>query len=277
MQQVSKGRYLGTMMASRTLSNFVIVESKYTAGQELKSHCHESAYISIVLKGSYMERCGSSDLHCDVGQVILHAAGEVHSDEFFEDGHCLNLEMRPHFADRLRQFGIGTGTRIGMCSRRYMRLGFTLQSEAIRGDSASELVIEGLAMEVIAQLIRNQVVETTQRKEHWLERVNEMLHERYRESITLQELAADSQVHPVHLARAFRKRYGCSVGDYVRRLRVAGASMEITGSQMSIAEIASRNGFSDQSHLCRVMREYTGRSPRQLRPKKCLAEQSVCK
>jgi AraC-like DNA-binding protein len=104
-----------------------------------------------------------------------------------------------------------------------------------------------------------------------------MLHERYRESITLQELAADSQVHPVHLARAFRKRYGCSVGDYVRRLRVAGASMEITGSQMSIAEIASRNGFSDQSHLCRVMREYTGRSPRQLRPKKCLAEQSVCK
>ncbi len=268
MQQVSTGHYLGKMTASRVLSNFVVVESKYSAGQELKWHSHERSYISIVLQGSYMERCGSSSLHCGVGQVILHAADEVHSDEFFEEGHCLNLEIQPHFADRLRQYGIDSGTRLAMSSRRYMRLGLTLRSEAVRCDTASELVIEGLAMEVIAQLIRIRAIDANQRKEHWLELVNEMLHERYRESITLKELADASQVHPVHLARAFRKRYGCSVGDYVRRLRVAGASSEIVDSDMSIAEIASRNGFSDQSHLCRMMREFTGKSPRQLRPKK---------
>jgi AraC family transcriptional regulator len=180
----------------------------------------------------------------------------------------LNLEIQPNFADRLRQLGVDTGTRIAMSSRRYMRLGLTLRSEAIRFDSASELVIEGLAMEVIGQLIRNRAGEETQRKEHWLETVNEMLHDRFRESVSLKELAEISQVHPVHLARAFRKRYGCSVGDYVRRLRVLGAASEIEGSDMSIAEIASRNGFSDQSHLCRLMKDYTGRSPRQFRSKR---------
>ena len=120
-------------------------------------------------------------------------------------------------------------------------------------------------MEVIGQLMRNKVRGATERSKHWLQRVNEMLHDRYRESITLQELADYSKVHPVHVARAFKKQYGHSVGDYVRRLRVAAACSEIAASDMSIAEIATRNGFSDQSHLCRIMKEYTGKSPRQLR------------
>jgi AraC family transcriptional regulator len=275
MQQVSKTRYLGTTMTSRTLSNFILVESRYAAGQELRSHLHERPYISIVLQGSYKERCGSSDLSCDVGQVILHAAGEVHSNHFYEDGHCINLEIQPHFADRLCQYGIDRNTRIAMNSRHYAKVGLTLRSEAAKTDSASELVIEGLAMEVLAQLIRNRLSEPAQRNDHWLERVNEMLHDRYREPITLRELADYSQVHPVHVARAFKKRYGYSVGDYVRRLRVAAACSDIAVSDMSIAEIANRNGFSDQSHLCRTVKAYTGKSPRQLRPKQTCMHQQV--
>jgi AraC family transcriptional regulator len=263
MHQAS--RYLGTITGSRRLPNFHLVESKYHAGQELKSHAHERAYISIVLRGSYTERCGASHVSCDVGHVILHAEGEVHSNYFFEDGYCINLEILPHFADQLCQYGIENGTRISMASRRNMRLGFNLQSEVAQCDSASELAIEGIAMELIAQLIRNRVAETTPRKEHWLERTTEMIHDRYRDPVTLKELADYSQVHPVHLARTFRKHHGCSVGDYIRRLRVAGASREIASTDLSIAEIASRYGFSDQSHLCRTMKDYTGKSPSQLR------------
>ena len=263
MHQAS--RYLGTITASRKLPNFHLVESKYQAGQELKSHAHERAYISIVLRGSYSERCGTSNVSCDVGHVILHAEGEVHSNYFFEDGYCMNLEILPHFADQLCQYGIKSGTRISMASRRNLRLGFSLQAEASQSDSASELAIEGMAMELLAQLIRNRAAETTPRKEYWLDRANEMIHDRYRESITLKELADYSQVHPVHLARTFRKHHGCSVGDYIRRLRVAGASQEIASTGLSIAEIASRYGFSDQSHLCRTMKDYTGKSPSQLR------------
>ena len=265
MHQVSRSRYRGTITASRKLANFHLVETKYQAGQELQSHAHERPYISIVLRGSYTERCGASNISCNVGHVILHAEGEVHSNYFLEDGYCINLEILPHFADHLHQYGIDNGTRISMASRRNMRLGFTLQSEAAQFDSASELAIEGLAMEVIAQLIRTRVAETSQRQQHWLERANEMIHDRYRDPISLKELADYSRVHPVHLARTFRKHYGCSVGDYVRRLRVAGASREIAGTHLSIAEIASRYGFSDQSHLCRTMKEYTGKSPSQLR------------
>ena len=76
MQTADNGRYLGMVLTSRMLTNFVLVESEYAAGQELSWHSHDRAFISIALEGSYLERCGSSSSYCDVGQVILHTAGE---------------------------------------------------------------------------------------------------------------------------------------------------------------------------------------------------------
>jgi AraC family transcriptional regulator len=83
--------------------------------------------------------------------------------------------------------------------------------------------------------------------------------------VLLGELAADVSVHPVHLARAFRKRYLCSVGDYIRKLRIEAACHALLNSDTAIAEIALRSGFSDQSHLCRTLKQYTGMSPRHFR------------
>lgn len=79
------------------------------------------------------------------------------------------------------------------------------------------------------------------------------------------ELAASVPVHPVHLARAFRKRYLCSVGDYLRKLRIEAACQALLNSDTPIVEIALRCGFSDQSHLCRTLKQYTGMSPRHFR------------
>lgn len=265
MEKAYEARYLGRVLTSRALTNFAIVESQYAAGQNLSPHSHERAFISIALQGSYLERCGSSTLYCSAGQVIFHTAGEFHSNHFFEDGgRSLNLEILPHFAARLRDYGVDTRTRITPFGRHYMQLGLKLHKEASRYDSVSELAIEGLAMEVLAEMLRDRTKPKLGRPD-WLERVKALLHERYRESIALKDLAEYAHVHPVHVARAFRKRYECCIGDYVRRLRVESACRELAASDMPIAEIAGRNGFSDQSHLCRTVKEYTGMSPRQLR------------
>ena len=266
MQKAVGSRYLGRVLTSRALTNFVLVESEYAAGQSLSWHSHERAFISIALKGSYLERCGSSDLYCDVGQVIFHTAGELHSNHFFEQGgSSLNLEILPHFAKRLFDYGVDTGTRITLRGEHYVQVGRKLQAEASKFDSVAELAIEGLAMEVLAEMVRNRALEARPRKSNWLDGVRTCLNERYCESLTLKDLAEAAQVHPVHLARAFRKRFGCSIGYYVRRLRIASACDEITNSDLPIAEIAGRNGFSDQSHLSRTIKHHTGTSPGQLR------------
>ncbi|PYT11530.1 MAG: hypothetical protein DMG59_26165 [Acidobacteria bacterium] len=87
------------------------------------------------------------------------------------------------------------------------------------------------------------------------------MHGRYREHLTLTDIAGQVRVHPVHLARAFRKRYTYRIGDFIRKLRVEAACSELLPSDAPIAEIAARAGFTDQSHLSRVMKRHAGISP----------------
>jgi AraC family transcriptional regulator len=262
MESTEGERYLGKVSTHRKLTNFALAESSYSAGQTLSWHSHKRAFISIALQGSYTEEWSSSSLYCRVGQVIFHVAGEEHCNKFFGQGaRSLNLEIMPAFLKRLNELGMRTDLRVALCSNRFARLGLRMYTEACRDDPASEFIIEGLAMELLGELLRRQNERLSAPGSDWLELVKEIISDRYREQLSLRELAEQARVHPVHLARAFRKRYGCCVGDYLRQMRVAGACRDLASSEMGMAEIAGRNGFSDQSHLCRVVKQYTGVSP----------------
>jgi AraC family transcriptional regulator len=229
-------------------------------------HWHKRAFLSVLLNGSYLEECGPSTLFCDAGQAIFHAADELHSNRFFESGGwLLNLEILPHFADRLRAYGLDTRTRLELGGGHSTQLGFKIHSEASRFDSVSELAIEGAAMELLSGMVRNSTAASSLKRTNWLKRVNSYLAERYREPITLKDLGEYAGVHPVYLTRAFRKHHRCSVGDYIRRLRIDSACRELATLDIPIAEVAARNGFSDQSHLCHSVKQHVGVSPSALR------------
>ncbi len=91
------------------------------------------------------------------------------------------------------------------------------------------------------------------------------MHERirgeFRDAITIAALARQAGVHPVHLARTFRKRYVCSPAELVRRLRLEWAAQQLEAVHRSIGEIALEAGFHDQSHLTRAFREAQGMPP----------------
>jgi AraC family transcriptional regulator len=98
-----------------------------------------------------------------------------------------------------------------------------------------------------------------------LRRARELLHDRFLETLSLSEIAGHAGVHPVHLARTFRKYYRCSIGEYQRRLRVEHASRQIINSSRSLAAVAVDAGFADQAHFCRVFKNYTGLTPSKFR------------
>ncbi len=83
--------------------------------------------------------------------------------------------------------------------------------------------------------------------------------------MTLDDLGAAAGVHPLHLARAFRRYFGCSVGGYVRRLRVEAASCALLDADEPLARVAHRFGFTDQSHFTRVFARVMGVPPGRFR------------
>jgi hypothetical protein len=58
---------------------------------------------------------------------------------------------------------------------------------------------------------------------------------------------------------------GCSVGDYVRQLRVEDACRRLATLDAPIVEIALAAGFTDQSHFTRTFQRLRGLTPAEFR------------
>jgi AraC family transcriptional regulator len=140
-------------------------------------------------------------------------------------------------------------------------LALRLYREFLRTDAAAPLAIEGLTLEILAEAWRGSVRGLDRTPPGWLARVHERVHECFAEQFTLQQLAKQAGVHPVHLGAAFRQQYGCTVGQYVRRRRIEFACQQLTTSNAALADIALAAGFADQSHFCRTFKWLTGLRP----------------
>ena len=127
-------------------------------------------------------------------------------------------------------------------------------------DSASSLAVQGIALEMLAALARERAV-TRGAAPRWVRHACELLHAHFAEPLSLAAVAERVGAPPVRLARAFREAHGCSVGEYIRRLRVEEARRQLAGGDAPISQIAAAAGFCDQAHLSRVFRKATGLTP----------------
>jgi len=94
-----------------------------------------------------------------------------------------------------------------------------------------------------------------------LRRVKAYIEAHIGERISLGELARQAGVSRFHFARQFRRSTGESPMGYVRRIRIERSKSILQTRETSIAEIAFRLGFSDQSHFTRIFGRLVGVSP----------------
>jgi AraC family transcriptional regulator len=97
------------------------------------------------------------------------------------------------------------------------------------------------------------------------------LRARFRESVGLRHVAREAGVHPVYLARVFRRRHGCSVGEYLRVLRLVEAGRLVLEGA-ALAQAAHEAGFADQAHFSRCFSGAFGFTPKGLRPARTLLQ-----
>lgn len=103
------------------------------------------------------------------------------------------------------------------------------------------------------------------RRPAWLVRVEGILRETLQRPPSVAALASEANVHPVHMARVFRRAHGCSIPGYIRRLRVHQAARLASRTRDPLAQIAVDCGFYDQPHLTRDFRRELGVTPQEYR------------
>lgn len=252
--------------ASCAGAGLTLSESIYPAGLKMSSHLHEPAYFSLVLKGAYTETFGKGSRTCVPSTMIFHPPHDKHAVDFHNaEVRIFRIEVESRWLERTRQGAAlperSTDFRGGFLSSLCARL----YGEFHASDSCSALAIEGLMLEILAEISRDHTRKLDRNVPSWLEQARDILRESLAGPPSLEALARAVGVHPIYLARQFRRRYHCTIGEYLRQLRIEAACREISAARAPLSVIAANTGFYDQSHLTNAFKRYTGMTPTQYR------------
>jgi AraC family transcriptional regulator len=250
----------GTLLQRVELSDSVLTSTAYPPRLRLTPHSHTGAFLLFVRGGGLVEQHGRVIERLDRFTCIYRPAYDEHANEFDDGGAVLAaIDLSPAWVARLREAGFA-GERFRVRSPFVDQFGNRLDAEMNDPDGLSEMVIESLATEVIvfaSRLARKsgggRIV--------WPERACRLIEEEFASPLSLAGIASAVGVHRVHLARQFRVSQGCTVGEYIRRVRVDFVRRELAMSDTPIAEIALSAGFFDQSQLTKTFKRVTGKTP----------------
>ena len=94
-----------------------------------------------------------------------------------------------------------------------------------------------------------------------LRRVQDHLAANLAETISLSDLAEAAGLSLMHFAAQFRAATGCRPHDYVLQYRIEQAKQMLTGTDMTLVDVALSVGFQTQSHFSTVFKRLAGSSP----------------
>ena len=96
----------------------------------------------------------------------------------------------------------------------------------------------------------------------WQERrATEILRASVKRSVTLMEVARECGLSVGYFSHAFRRTLGVSPHKWLIEQRVVLSKEKLRDDGLSLSDVATECGFSDQSHLTRAFRQTVGVSP----------------
>ena len=146
-----------------------------------------------------------------------------------------------------------------------------LKNELESGKIGGYLLIDSLKTTLAIHLLRNYCATQPKLSTYAdglsflkLQQVTEYINEHLHQDIKLIDLAAIAQMSPYHFLRLFKHSMGVTPHQYILQRRIEKAKCLLQHGELSIAEVAARVGFCDQSHFTRYFKRIVGVTPKQL-------------
>ena len=258
----------GDVLRWRRVPGLVLAEVQYEAGLRVPRHTHAHARLVLVLSGSMTEIRGDDTSTFGPSTLLFRKAEEPHAYDIGAGGAtCLVVDIDPAWLGRLRDQAPVLAGSAAFRGGLVLHLAHRLHGEFRLRDEVSRLAIQSLALGVLAESSR-RVTRAAERPDRgvplWLRQARALVDLHFTQPLPLASVAGRVGVHPVHLARTFRRCYQTTFAGYVRHLRIEFARRELAGSA-SLSAIAAAAGFCDQSHFSRSFKQYTGMTPAEYR------------
>jgi AraC family transcriptional regulator len=231
----------------------------------VERHSHDEAHFVLVLDGLYMSSAAGADAISSGTALIFNPAGTTHRDTFIArtrrvEGRFLTLSIAASLIEApdagLRLPSTATAIRdpgsIAIAQR--------IVRECLMHPTEHALERESLAVALLSAIGQPRDLQAAT-PPGWLTSAREQLDDRCGDNVTMAEVAQAAGVHPVHLARVFRRYLGCTPGEYLRQRRLERSRTLLRETTRPLAAIALSCGYTDQSHFANAFKRDTHQTP----------------
>ncbi len=265
---LAAGQFFGTTRGQLHTEDFVVSAVRHGSARVEPTHVHANPFLSMLIGGGYREWFAGGHWDARPLGMVLRPQDAEHRDEIGPGGASfLCVDVGRDFWHALAGSGIRLERRAfedRPMSCTALRLLWELREKRPGWRAVAEALIVELADEYLMADRR-----IGRREPAWLARARNYLQSGLADA-SLRRLAADLDLHPVHVSRMFKRHAGLTPSQYLRQQRVLGAARTVLETRESLAAVAERHGFADQSHLTRELRRRTHWTPGGLR---CACEQ----
>ncbi|MBW4665752.1 MAG: AraC family transcriptional regulator [Chroococcus sp. CMT-3BRIN-NPC107] len=151
------------------------------------------------------------------------------------------------------------------------QIGMALKTTLEFTGKCDRLYTEAMATAISAHLLQHystkkpKIVTCKGLSQAQLRQVTAYITEHSAQNLSLLAMAEIVQMSPFYFSRLFKQSTGSTPHQYLLRYRTERAKQLLKTTNLSIAAIANRVGFADQSHLNRHFKRYVGMPPSQFR------------
>lgn len=231
----------------------VYVSTHFELGRSDLLHYHDEPHLTFILNGGVIDKRKPFENERFGGELMFFRAGEPHQtiskmfptkyvslqfqSDFFKQNPHLELAIENNFDSKISLLKI--------------------YRELTINDEFSETSLEILLQNLIQSPADGKIFPA------WLKKIVELLNDRWNDEISLEDLAFAAEVHPKTISKYFPRFFGCTLGEYRRRIKIEKSFALIKSAKFSLTDIAYQCNFYDQSHFTKTFKDLTGFLPKQ--------------
>ncbi len=247
MLNLATGEYFGN--SSKKLENtyLKLCITNYAPETTIATHNHENPYLSLLIKGSYLEESQGTVEPVLPGEVLYRPGGHGHKNYFEEkSGSCFNIEFKPKWYEFDGNKTAGKqDLPLKFKASKYpflYKLFINFKTE-VHGNPIFEDIYDFYSRFISEKPRRNA--------QNWVKNVVEIINDEIEKFHSLDELSHRVHVHPVYLSRVFKEQKGLTVSEFQLRSKIERGLHLLLNTSKSIGEISFEMGFYDDAHFIR--------------------------
>lgn len=230
---------------------------------QCEMHMHFMIEIVFNIKGVLQVGTESKTYNLKAGEGLLFMPYEIHSYKTEAESECIILVFSPEF---LEDFSVGKVFDNALFSINQTVMEYVAQM--VEEGCSTSVAVKAMLYPLLSEFLKNNnVTENKKMSNEIYRRALSYIEKYYGQDISLKSAAKEIGCHYVYLSRNFSKRTGFSFVTYLNRFRVARSLSDLKSSNLSVTEIAYKNGFGSLRSYNRAFRTCMSMAPTEYREK----------